>query len=251
MLPERRYDEIIKMLTQRGALPLKEVAAELGVSEATARRDIARLADAGRLSRVYGGAVIKGPVEPPFDHSHSTDREQKVRIARAAAELVSDSDTVVLDIGSTVVELSRLLAGRPITVITNNLAVYEVLKNAEPTELILMGGQLRRNYRSTVGFLAEHVMRQLQADIAFLGASGVTRQGRVLDTTPVEISVKQQIIQSSDRVALLATERKFPGTGVGVVCGPEVITTLVTTGAAPGEFLRPFNTHGTEVIRVP
>ncbi len=194
--------------------------------------------------------MIKGPSEPPFTDSHNTDREQKVRIAQAAAELVSDSDTVVLDIGSTVVELSRLLAGRPITVVTNNLAVYEVLKTAEPTKLILIGGQLRRNYWSTVGFLAENVMRQLHADIAFLGASGITRQGRVLDTTPVEVSVKQQIIQSSDRVALLATERKFPGTGLAVVCGPEMINTLVTTGRTPDEYLRAFSTCGTEVIQV-
>jgi DeoR/GlpR family transcriptional regulator of sugar metabolism len=250
MLPDRRYDEIVKMLTQRGALPLKDLAAELGVSEATARRDINRLAEEGRLSRVYGGAAIKGPAEPPFADSESTDRDEKQHIAKAAADLVSDGDTVILDIGSTVLELARLLARRPITVITNNLAVYEVLKLAEPTELILLGGHVRRNYWSTVGYIAENATRQLHADIAFLGTSGITRQGRVLDTTPVEVSVKQQIIDSSERVVLLATERKFPGTGLSVVCGPGDITTLITTETAPGDYLRVFSTHGAEVIKV-
>lgn len=251
MLPDRRHDEIIKMLTQRGALSLREVAAELGISEATARRDVNRLAESGRLSRVYGGAVIKGPNEAPFAYSDGTDREQKQRIAQAAAALVSDSDTVVLDIGSTVLELARLLAGRPITVVTSNLAVYDVMKNAVRTELILLGGQLRRNYWSTVGVLAEGAMRQLHADIAFLGTSGVTRNGRVLDTTPIEVSIKQQMIRSSDRVALLAAERKFPGTGLSVVCGPEDVTTLVTTVRTDETFLQEFADAGTDIVRVP
>lgn len=251
MLPDRRHDEIVRLLTQRGALPLKVVAAELGISEATARRDVDRLAEEGRLSRVYGGAVIKGPNEAPFEHSDSTDREQKERIACEAAKLVSDSDTVVLDIGSTVLELSRLLAGRAITVITGNMAVYDVLKNSQRTELVLLGGLLRRNYLSTVGFLAESTMRQMHADIAFLGTSGVTRDGDVLDTTPVEVSVKKQIIRSSDRVTLLATERKFPGSGVGVVCGASDISTLITTEATSDDFLGSFRANGTSVVQVP
>jgi DeoR/GlpR family transcriptional regulator of sugar metabolism len=250
MLPNRRHDEIIKLLTEHGALPLRELAEHLRVSEATARRDVNRLAEAGRLSRVYGGAVINGPAEEPFAYSDVTDREQKKRIARAAAKLVADGEVVVLDIGSTVLELSQLLAGRPVKVITSNLAVYEVLKNAGPTELILLGGQVRRNYLSTVGFIAENAMAHLHADIAFLGTSGITRTGRVLDTTPVEVSIKQQIIQSSDKVVLLATERKFPGTGMSVVCGPEEISALVTTEAADASFLKAFANHGTDIIRV-
>lgn len=250
MLPNRRQDEIVKLLTEHGALPLRDLAAQVGVSEATARRDVNRLADAGRLSRVYGGAVINGPAEEPFDYSDVTDRDQKKNIARAAAKLVSDGDAVVLDIGSTVLELSHLLAGRPITVITSNLAVYEVLKNADPTELVLLGGQLRRNYRSTVGYIAESAMSHLHANIAFLGTSGITRTGRVLDTTPVEVPVKQQIIQSSDRVVLLATARKFPGTGMSVVCGPEEVSILITTEDTDPSLLKAFANYGTEIIRV-
>ena len=251
MLRERRHDEIIKMLTQRGALPISEVAQELQVSDATARRDINHLAENGQLSRVYGGAVIKGPNEAAFVYSDSTDREQKQRIALAAAELVSDSDTIVLDIGSTVLELSRVLAGRAITVITSNMAVYDVMKLADRTEVILLGGQLRRNYQSTVGFLAQNTMEQLHADIAFLGTSGVTRSGRVLDTTPIELSVKQQMIRSSDQVVLLATERKFPGQGLGVVCNASEISTLITTVQANDEYLHEFRARGTHVIQVP
>lgn len=250
MLPDRRRDEIIRLLTQRGDITLRELAAALGVSQATARRDIARLADLGLLARVYGGAVIKGPNEAPFSYSDSTDRDQKRRIAVAAAELVNDSDTVILDIGSTVLELSRMLAGRPITVITSNLAAFEVLMGAAPTEVVLLGGQVRRNYLSTVGFLTELSLAALHADIAFLGTSGVTLEGRILDTTPIEVPVKRQAIRSADKVALLATERKFPGRGIGVACEASDIAYLVTSRGIPDQFLQPFRDAGTRIVEV-
>ncbi len=238
------------MLTQHGAMPLRELATALGVSEATARRDIAKLADDGRLAKVYGGAVIKGPNEAPFAFSDSTDRSEKRRIAAAAAELVADTDTIILDIGSTILELCRLLAGRRITVITSNLAAYEVLKNAEPTEVVLLGGQLRRNYLSTVGFLTESALKAVHADIAFLGTSGVTASGSILDTTPVEVSVKRQMIASSDSVVLLATGRKFPGRGMGVACEASEISTLVTSTGVDESFLQAFREGGTRIIEV-
>jgi DeoR/GlpR family transcriptional regulator of sugar metabolism len=250
MLPARRRDEIVAMVTLRGSSTLAELAVELGVSEATARRDINRLAAEGRLTRVYGGAVALGAVEEPFAFSDSTDRPQKRRIARAAAELVADGDTVVLDIGSTVLELARLLAGRPVTIITSNLAAYEVLRDAVPTELVLIGGSVRRNYLSTVGFLAEHAVSQLHADTVFLGTSGVALSGAVLDTTPVEVSVKKRMIASSDRVVLLAAERKFPGAGMSVICEATEIDVLVTSERTDRRYLAAFEHASARVIAV-
>lgn len=238
------------MVTRRSSVPLAEVAAELQVSEATARRDINQLAAEGRLSRVYGGAVAVGAVEEPFAFSDTTDRPQKRRIARAAAELVADGDVVVLDIGSTVLELARLLAGRAITVITSNLAAYEVLRDAAPTELVLIGGSVRRNYLSTVGFIAEHAMSVLHANTLFLGTSGVTSTGAVRDTTSVEVSVKKQMIASSDRVVLLAAERKFPGTGMSIICEASDVDAVVTSQGTDPTYLSAFERQGARVITV-
>lgn len=248
MLPARRRDEIVTLITQHGSLPLAEISERFDVSEATARRDVNRLAAEGRISRVYGGAVATGTVEEPFAFSDETDRPQKHRIARVAAQLVRDGDTVVLDIGSTVLELARQLAGRPVTVITSNLAAYEVLRDASPTELILLGGAVRRNYLSTVGHLAEQAMAQLHADIAFIGTSGVTKTGSVLDTTPVEVPVKRRMIASSDRVVLLATQRKFPGSGTSVVCEAEQIDTVATLRGVDSPALDAFAAAGARVL---
>lgn len=238
------------MVTRRGSVPLAEIAAEIGVSEATARRDVDQLAAEGRIARVYGGALALGTVEEPFAFSDSTDRPQKTKIARAAADLVSDGDVVILDIGSTVLELARLLSGRAITVITSNLAAYEVLRDAAPTELVLIGGSVRRNYLSTVGFLAENAMAQLHADTVFLGTSGIAVTGVVRDTTPVEVAVKKQMIASSDKVVLLAAERKFPGTGMSVICEASDVDVVVTSKVTDPAYLVPFERKGVRVITV-
>lgn len=247
VLADQRHDEIIRMLAQRGALTLRDIAAELGVSEATARRDIDKLDDSGRLSRVYGGAVVKASVEVPFAFSDTTDRAEKRAIARTTAAMVRDGETVVLDIGSTVLEVAHLLAGRSITVITNNLMVYETLRDSS-TELVLLGGTVRRNYWSTSGPTAAAALRSFHADLAVIGTSGVTVRGDVLDTTPVEVGVKQAAIRAADRVVLVATERKFPGEGSSVVCGAESITTLVTSSRTSRSAVAGLADAGVEII---
>jgi DeoR/GlpR family transcriptional regulator of sugar metabolism len=153
---------------------------------------------------------------------------EKDAVAERAAALVKDGETVLLDIGTTAHRLARRLRGRNLTVVTSNMAVYEELADDAGIELVLLGGMLRREYRSLVGFLTEDNLRQVHADHLFLGTSGVRPDGRVMDTTVVEVPVKRAMIAASDRVILLADSAKFPGTGVATVCGPEALNTVVT-----------------------
>jgi DeoR/GlpR family transcriptional regulator of sugar metabolism len=144
--------------------------------------------------------------------------------------MVQDGQSVLLDIGTTAYRLARQLHGRRITVITSNLVVYEELVDDEGIELVLLGGMVRREYRSLVGFLTEDNLRQLHADWLFLGTSGVRPGGQVMDTTVVEVPVKRAMIKAGDKVVLLADRAKFPGTGMARVCGPEELDVVVTNG---------------------
>lgn len=239
----------MQLLGQRGSLTLREIVLEFDVSDATARRDATHLAAAGRLTRVYGGVVAKGLGELPFALSDTTDRTEKYAIARAAAEMVHDGDTVILDIGSTVLELARALTGRPITVVTGNLMVYEALKEHPATDLVLLGGHVRRNYWATTGHIAARVLESMHADISFLGTSGVTARGTVLDSTSEDVTVKQQTLASADRSVLLATERKFPGSGQHVVCHVSQFEAIVTSERTPEHALRQLAEHDVGVVR--
>lgn len=206
---------------------MTDLSEQLGVSPATVRRDLLRLEEEGLLTRVHGGAVADEG-DQPFAEVAEVRVTQKDAIAARAAALVADGQSVLLDIGTTAYRLARQLHGRRLTVITSNLVVYEELADDEDIELVLLGGVVRREYRSLVGFLTEDNLRQLHADWLFLGTSGVRPGGQVMDTTVVEVPVKRAMIKASDKAVLLADAAKFPGTGMAKVCGPEDLDMVVT-----------------------
>jgi DeoR/GlpR family transcriptional regulator of sugar metabolism len=228
MLPERRHQLILRALREDGPSTILVLADRLGVSPATVRRDLLRLDEEGLLTRVYGGAAPIADHDDRFSDVATERVGAKDAVAERAASLVKDGETVLLDIGTTAHRLARRLRGRKLTVVTSNMAVYEELAEDAGIELVLLGGMLRREYRSLVGFLTEDNLRQIHADHLFLGTSGVRPDGRVMDTTVVEVPVKRAMIAASDRVILLADAAKFPGTGVATVCGPEALDTVVS-----------------------
>ncbi|MET7903367.1 DeoR/GlpR family DNA-binding transcription regulator [Streptomyces sp. NPDC005355] len=253
MLRETRHEKLLSILGEEGVLPIGEIAKRLGISAATARRDITELGRAGRLTRVYGGAVAApNPAEErPFSEVEVDDLAEKEAVAHRAAELVADGDVLLLDIGTTTLQLAKLLRGRPVTVVTSNLAIYDELRDDPQVTLILLGGQVRANYRSVVGFLTESNIRQLHVGRLFLGASGVLPDGSVLDSTHVEVPVKRAMLGSSREVVLLVTAGKFPGdTGLARICGPQQIATLITNKTSDPATLAVFREADVEVVTV-
>jgi DeoR/GlpR family transcriptional regulator of sugar metabolism len=248
MLPQQRYELILRSLRADGPAAVKTLADRLGVSHATVRRDLVQLDREGRLQRVYGGAVSAADVDEPFAEVATVRVQEKDAIAARCAELIKDGDTILLDIGTTAHRLARTLHGRALTVITSNLAVYEELVDDADIQLILLGGVVRRSYRSLVGFLTEDALRQIHADRLFLSTSGIRPDGQVMDTTVVEVTIKRAMIAASDQVILLADATKFPGTGVGRVCGPEALGVVVTSAGADPTTCRALTDVGVEVI---
>ena len=140
------------------------------------------------------------------------------------------------------------MSGRSLTVVTSSMAVYEELADDAGIQLVLLGGMLRREYRSLVGFLTEDNLRQVHADWLFLGTSGVRPDGRVMDTTVVEVPLKRAMIAASDRVVLLADSAKFPGSGVAAVCGPEALDTVVTDAPLAQQTAAAFKQAGVTIV---
>lgn len=248
MLAERRHGLILDALRADGPATVTALAQRLGASEATIRRDLSQLDDEGLLRRVYGGAVLIDGRDDPFVDVAEVRVTEKDAIASRCAELVHDGETVLLDIGTTAHRVARQLRGRSLTVVTSNLAVYEELADDTSIQLVLLGGMLRREYRSLVGFLTEDNLRQVHADRLFLGTSGVRPGGQVMDTTVVEVPVKRAMIAASDQVVLVADADKFPGTGMARVCGPEELDLVVTNAGADAATTAAFREAGVEVI---
>lgn len=249
-----RHRDVVRRLTEDGPMTVARLCAELGVSSATVRRDLDALEAAGVISRVHGGAVLRpgGPVDAdsamPFAQVANASTDDKAAVARRGAALVADGDVVLLDIGTTAMMLARELRDRPITVITANLAVIDVLRDDTAVELIVLGGQLRRQYHSLVGSLTLESLRQVRATTAFLGASGVQPDGTVLDTTAVEVPVKRALLKAAGRSVLLADRAKFPGSGALRVCAIGEIDALVTNPGAAAGTLEQARLAGVDVL---
>jgi DeoR/GlpR family transcriptional regulator of sugar metabolism len=244
-VPAQRRQDILRAV-RNGSTHVAELAQRFGVSEMTVRRDLRALAREGKLERVHGGAV-NASTERPFAETVVERFEAKNRIGAAAAELVEDGQTVMIDIGTTTLQAAHHLHGRDITVVTTSLAVYEELVQDPAIELILPGGVVRRNYRSLVGVLAEDTLRQLKADILFLGTSAVDPELGVWDSTMVEVPIKRAMIEAADCVALLADNEKFSNAGLVRVCDAGALDRIVTDAELPAPCLPAIEQTGIEV----
>ncbi|RVX47537.1 DeoR family transcriptional regulator [Nonomuraea polychroma] len=250
MLRDRRHEMIVRIVRSEGPATVEALAERLHASPATIRRDLVQLHDEGLLRRVYGGAMPIDERDDPFVDVAAVRGAEKDKIAQRCAEMVKDEETVLLDIGTTAHRVASYLRGRSLTVVTSSLAVLEELHDEEDIQLIMLGGMVRRDYRSLVGFLTEDNLRQIKADRLFLGTSGVRPGGHVMDTTVVEVPVKRAMIAASDQVVLVADMGKFPGTGMARVCGPEDLDVIVTNAPGDQATLTAMREAGVEVITV-
>ena len=257
MILRERQLRIVSALRSGGAASVGDLARSLQVSESTIRRDLDMLDRNGELTRTYGGAVLRpgetvtgsgdlSRVERPFKVDARIELKQLV--ADRAADLVPDESVVLLDIGTTTPLIARRLRGRPVTVITSSLAVLDELRDDSAVRLVLLGGVLRRNYRSFVGSLTAAALSQVSADLLFLSCTGVRPSGHVVDNMAVEAPIKQAMIAAADRVVLVATEAKFPGTGALRLCSVSDVDCLVTTAGANPDTLDLCRHAGGEVV---
>lgn len=247
-----RRAEILRRLRAGGVVEVQQLARDFEVSRSTIRRDLDVLEEEGLAQRVHGGAALPGGAPDadlvrPFEQVAVADVAAKERVAACAAGLVDDGQTVLLDIGTTTMLLARALRGRPVTVVTASLAVLDELRDDPHVELIVLGGVLRRSYRSLVGSLTEDALRQVRADLVFLGTSGISAEGDIRDTTSVEVPVKRALLASAQRRVVLADAHKLPGTGALRVCGADQIDTLVTNEGADAATLRAMRAAGAQV----
>ncbi|MEV0237660.1 DeoR/GlpR family DNA-binding transcription regulator [Nonomuraea sp. NPDC050786] len=257
MLQRLRHAEIMRRVRLSGATSVRDLASQLGVSPSTIRRDLEVLDRDGTLRRVRGGALLlddgasvdaDADADRPFAEVAVVDEQDKEAVAARAAELVSDGEVLLLDIGTTTMRLARRLRGRRVTVVTSSLAVLDVLRSDPEVELLLLGGMVRRPYHSLVGVLTEAALSQVVADRVFLGVSGVRPDGQLVDTTLAEVPLKRAMIAAAGQVVLLVDRHKFPGTGALRVCGPDDIDVIVTNEGADEATLRTCATAGAEVL---
>lgn len=181
-----RRRRIELLLNQHGECSVSLFARELGVSEMTVRRDLQALAAAGRVIRSHGGATAVEQVsfQFAFQNRARQNEEAKIQIARAAAALVKDGQSVMLDSGTTTLALAlELRQRRRLTLITPSLAIASALQPALDVQVLLLGGYVRRDSPDLVGIITEMNLEHLKADWAFVGADGIDLEGNLYNAS--------------------------------------------------------------------
>jgi DeoR/GlpR family transcriptional regulator of sugar metabolism len=238
---------ILDHLHEVKAATVGELAAATGSSPATIRRDLAELDQSGLIRRSYGGAVVVDE-DAPFASVEPVNREAKQLIAARAAQLIEEGQSVILDIGTTTLQVAHLLSTCRVTVITASMPICEVLRASRTVHLVVLPGDYDPVYRTMSGPLTIECLRLIRADHAFLGVSGVSVSGDLRDTTLAQVPIKRAIAEAGLEVSVLADHSKFPGTGVGQIPLPSNVARFVTDRHVPAEFSSALAARNVQVI---
>jgi DeoR/GlpR family transcriptional regulator of sugar metabolism len=251
ILREQRKERIADYLRRNAKASVEELRAQFDVSGATIRRYLEELSQEGKVQRVRGGAALAdgSKTEPPIVQRGFAQSEEKQLIARRAAELVEDGQTVFLGSGSTVLEVARRLRGRSdITVITNSLPVINLLSNAEQVRVIATGGLLRNEELSLIGHLLEVCLAELRADNVIIGIQGIDPvHGLTNEYLPETVS-DRAILKFARRVIVVADHTKLGRTKPSFVAELSAVDTIVTDPAADPVILAQLRQMGIRVL---
>ncbi len=207
----------------------------LSVSKVTIRKDLDELAQRGLVVRTHGGAVAaeNHDLVRLVSNTLAENTADKKALCKEALQFVLTGKSIIIDSGSTTVHLAPLVAKKTLTVITNSILVINELSDAEPVELIIVGGLLRRPSLAAIGSPARAYFSQIHADVLFLGASAFSLEGGVSCTNLIEAETKQAMIKSAGKVCLLADSSKFGCVSLAKVCDWSAIDVLITNSLPP------------------
>ncbi len=231
--PEMRRDQILSLLQHQGQITVKEFAEQLGVSEVTIRSDLAMLNREGLIRRVWGGAVLDRPHWP--EGSFATRLKQraaeKERIAHAAAAMIADGDTIMLDASTTAYAIARQIAERrKLTVITNGMHLALALGAYPAITTIVIGGQVRGDTGSLTGTLAEEMLQRLHAAKGFFSAWGLSVAKGLSESSIPEGLLKAEMVRHVDQVIAVLDSSKLGTSALTSFCGTAEISHLITAG---------------------
>lgn len=207
-----RLDQIEKYVIQNGHADIDEIGRLFNISTATARRNLDRLAEAGKIQRVHGGATAleKAPLEPPIHLRMGSQAEEKRIIGRAAIDLIDDGDTVLMGGGTTVLEVAKqLVSKKNLTVITNSLMVINALSVQTHITVVILGGFLRHAEQLSYGVYTEQILSELFVDKVVLGARAISiERGLSIDSLP-ELATERLLIKKGKEIIVVADHTKF------------------------------------------
>lgn len=215
-MPAQRRQHIVDFLRRHGAVTINQLEQALGASLSTLRRDLDALAEEGVVDRTHGGALLRqqapvyGTFEPETTAAAELSPKEKAAIGHAAAQLLVPRQSVIFDSGTTVLEAARAAVRRniPLTAVTNDLVIAQVLGASSLIDVHVLGGALRPGSPTVMGQVLAQQAQSLRAELLLMGTHAVTA-GVMSETTMEVASVKQALMRAANRRCLLVDSSKF------------------------------------------
>lgn len=246
-----RRSAITRMLEDKGAVSVNDLAAYFQVSPMTIRRDLAALSESGVAARGTGGATLKreGLFELDATQKMRVQAVQKRAIARVCAEQVEEGNSIFIDCGTTPAAIAHELAHRQdLTVFTNSLLVASELSDAQHMQLIMCPGEYRA---CTMGFLGSttiEFMKSFRIDLAFMGAEGIDIASGLSVPDSDDCVTKREILNAARKVVFVLDSTKFGQEWLCQICTVDDVDSIVTDDGMSEEGLKPYREAGLEVI---
>lgn len=247
-----KRDQVLDYINHNQHVSISQICEVFDVSEATARRILNELAQETKIERIRGGALAVPEKDVARGYRTRADKqaEEKRRIGVAASELIEDGDTVFLGSGTTVSEVAYALRDRQnLTVMTNSIAVMEILKDAVQLRLIGLGGILWHSEQSFIGHITEQTLAELHADKVITGIRAIDVDKGLTNSDPMCTQTERAILNAAKQVIIVADHTKCKRIDMAFVAPLSAINMLVTDTNVPADFVSALTAQGIEVIQ--
>lgn len=236
MLVEERRQRVLDLVSQRGFVALTDLARAVQASESTLRRDLDYWHQQGALRRTHGGAIYVGDAQslPALEERSAVQLEEKKAVARAAAARIQDGDAVLLDGGTTTLEVARLLVSRPMQIVTNSLPIATLFANSHETDLVMLGGYVYPKTGVALGPLTVRMLDEVRVHQAVLSVGGVTAKG-LFNSNLLLVETERKMLRSADEVVIVADHTKIGRPALAFLCDFAAVDTFLTDGGLTAE----------------
>jgi DeoR/GlpR family transcriptional regulator of sugar metabolism len=242
MLVEERRQRVLDLVSERGFVALTDLAQTIDVSESTLRRDLDFWHRQGVLRRTHGGAIFVGDAAtlPALEERSASQLDEKRAVARTAAARIQDGDTILLDGGTTTLEVARLLVGRSLQIVTNSLPIASLFAASRETDLVILGGYVYPKTGVALGPLTVRMMEDIHVHQLIMSCGGITSKG-LFNSNLLLVETERQMMRCADEVVVVADHTKIGRQALAFLCNLADIDTLIVDNqlnAAQRELLR-------------
>lgn len=231
-----RRATILEILAKNGQATVQELAETSGVSVVTMRQDLSALENEGFLRRTHGGASLLESEN--ISHRMSIRYEEKLKLAKKAAGLVKDNETILLESGSANALLARELASRNVQIVAANLFIAKQIRPGDLARVVVIGGMYQPESESVVGAMARQNIESTFFTTAFLGMDGFTPETGFTNRDMMRAEIAAFIVKRCKNSYILADSSKFGTTGMAHICGPDELAGVITNKDLPEQFVK-------------